>query len=70
MAILASGNISFIAVQTYLTQLMSYFRVITNPKALFMTVNMLKDGKVADDEAKIRIRELVDNTLALASKLD
>ena len=70
MAILASGNIGFIAVQTYLTQLMSYFRVITNPKAVFMTVDMLRDGKVSDDEAKIKMRELVDNTLALASKLD
>jgi len=70
LAILASGNIGFIAVQTYLTQLMSYFSVITNPKAVFMTVDMLKDGKVSDDQAKIRMRELVDNTLALASKLD
>lgn len=70
LAILASGNIGFIAVQTYLTQLMSYFRVITNPKAVFMTVDMLKDGKVSDNQAKIRMRELVDNTLALASKLD
>lgn len=70
LAILASGNIGFIAVQTYLTQLMSYFRVITNPKAVFMTVDMLKDRKVSDDQAKIRMRELVDNTLAFASKLD
>ena len=70
LAILASGNIGFIAVQTHLTQLMSYFHVITNPKAVFMTVDMLKDGKVSDDEAKIKMRELVDNTLALASKLD
>jgi len=70
LAILASGNIGFIAVQTYLTQLMSYFHVITNPKAVFMTVDMLKDGKVSDNQAKIRMRELVDNTLALASKLD
>jgi len=70
LAILASGNIGFIDVQTLLTQLMSYFRVITNPKALFMTVDMLKDGKVSDENAKIRMRELVDSTLAIASKLD
>ena len=31
---------------------MSYFRVITNPKAVFMTVDMLKDGKVVDEGAK------------------
>ena len=69
IAILASGNIGFIDVQTLLTQLMSYFQVVTNPKALYMTVDMLNDGKVADESAKIRIKELVDSTIALASKL-
>ncbi len=68
LAILASGNIGFIDVQTLLTQLMSYFRVITNPKAVFMTVDMLKDGKVTDEDAKIRMKELVDETISLASK--
>ena len=43
LAILASGNIGFIDVQTLLTQLMSYFRVITNPKAVFMTADMIGD---------------------------
>ena len=70
MAILASGNIGFIDVQTLLTQLMSYFRVITNPKAVFMTVDMLKDGKVVDENAKLRMKELVDGTISIASKLD
>ncbi len=70
MAILASGNIGFIDVQTLLTQLMSYFRVITNPKAVFMTVDMLKDGKVVDEGAKNRMKELVNGTISLASKLD
>ena len=70
LAILASGNIGFIDVQTLLTQLMSYFRVITNPKAVFMTVDMLKDGKVVDEDAKSRMKELVDGTIALASKFD
>jgi hypothetical protein len=35
-----------------------------------MTVDMLKDGKVVDENAKIRIRELVDSTLTIASKLE
>lgn len=70
IAILASGNIGFIDVQTMLTQLMSYFRVITNPKALFMTVDMLKDGKVVDENAKVRMKELVDGTISIASKFD
>ena len=67
IAIMASGNIGFVDVQTLVTQLMSYFRVITNPKAVYMTVDMIKDGTVID-EAKTRLKELVGETLALASK--
>ena len=69
LAILASGNIGFIDVQTLLSQLMTYFRVITNPKAVFMTADMIKDGEISNGEAKKRLKELVDETLTMASKL-
>lgn len=69
IAILASGNIGFIDVQTLVTQLMSYFRVVTNPKAVFVTADMIKDNKVSDDDAKTRLKELVDETLVMATKL-
>ena len=69
LAILASGNIGFIDVQTILTQLMSYFRVYTNPKAVFMTVDSIKDGSIADEDSKSRLQELVDGTLEMAKKL-
>ena len=69
LAILASGNIGFIDVQTLLTQLMSYFRVITNPKAVFMTADMINDNNVIDENAKMRLKELVDGTLDMATKL-
>jgi NAD(P)H-dependent FMN reductase len=69
IAILASGNIGFIDVQTLLTQLMSYFRVITNPKAVFMTADMIKDDTIIDENSKARLKELVDETILLASKL-
>jgi NAD(P)H-dependent FMN reductase len=68
LAILASGNIGFTDVQTLLTQLMSYFRVITNPKAVFMTVDMIKDGEVIDENARARLKEMVDQTMFLASR--
>jgi NAD(P)H-dependent FMN reductase len=68
LAILASGNIGFIDVQTLLTQLMSYFRVITNPKAVFMTADMVKDGAVIDENAKKRLQEMVNETMLLASR--
>jgi len=68
MAIMASGSIGFTDVQTLITQLMSYFRVITNPKAVFVTVDALNEGKIVDDGVKTRLQELVDETLSLASK--
>lgn len=68
IAILASGSIGFISVQTLLNQLMAYFRVYTNPKAVFMTVDMIKGNEINED-AKIRLKELVDETIALSSKL-
>ncbi len=70
LAILASGDIGFIDVQTLLTQLMSYFKVYTNPKAVFLKADMIKDGKLINEEAKSRLKELVDGTLAMATKLD
>ncbi|HET6516901.1 MAG TPA: NAD(P)H-dependent oxidoreductase [Nitrosopumilaceae archaeon] len=70
LAILASGNIGFVFVQTLLNQLMTYFRVITNPTAVFMTADMIKDEKIIDESAKVRLKELVDKTLSIASKLN
>jgi len=34
-----------------------------------MTADMIKDGKIADETAKSRLKELVDDTLMMASKL-
>lgn len=69
MAILAAGNIGFIDVQTLITQLLSYFRVITNPKAVFLTTESISDNAVSEIDAQNRLKEMVDETLELASKL-
>ena len=69
LAIMASGSISFSQVQSLLTQMMSYFRIVTNPKAVHMNADMIADGKVGDQNAKERLEELVDETLSLAAKL-
>ena len=66
LAILASGMIGFTDVQTLLTQLMSYFRVITNPTPVFLTADTIKDGQITSDDAKSRLDELVDKTLSMA----
>jgi NAD(P)H-dependent FMN reductase len=67
LAILASGQIGFTDVQTLLTQLMSYFRVITNPKAVFLTADQIKENSI-DQSAQARLKELVDETIHLASR--
>ena len=69
MAILAAGNIGFIDVQTLITQLLSYFRIITNPKAVFLTTESISEGAISDEDAKSRLKTMVDETLELASKL-
>lgn len=69
ITILAAGNIGFIDVQTLVTQLLSYFKVITNPKAVFLTTESVSDSSISDSDAQNRLKEMVDNTLEIASKL-
>ena len=66
LAILASGMIGFTDVQTLLTQLMSYFRVITNPTPVFLTADVIEDGKITSDEVRTRLNELVEKTINMA----
>lgn len=69
MAILASGNIGFTNVQTLLTQLLSYFRVITNPKAVFLTTEAISDEGTINDDAKTRLEKMVDDTIELSHRI-
>ena len=62
-------SIGFVDVQTVITQLLSYFRVITNPKAVYLTTEIFTDNQISDEDAKNRLKEMVDETLELASKL-
>ena len=67
LVIVAASNSGFTDVQTLLTQLMSYFNVITNPRAVFIMADTADDNKISDDDVKVRLRQLVDETLKLAS---
>tara|TARA_B100001079_G_scaffold224090_1_gene200790 strand:+ start:290 stop:814 length:525 start_codon:yes stop_codon:yes gene_type:complete len=69
LVILASSNSGFTDVQTLLTQLMSYFNVITNPRAVFVTANTIVNDQIIEPEVKLRLEALVDQTLDLASKI-
>ena len=69
ITILAAGNIGFINVQTLIIQLLSYFRVVTNPKAVFLTTESITENFVLNLDAQNRLKEMVDETLEIASKL-
>ena len=69
LVILASSKSGFTDVQTLLTQLMSYFNVITNPRAVFVTANTIVNDQIIDPEVKLRLQALADQTLDLASKI-
>ena len=69
LAVLASGMIGFTDVQTLLTQLMSYFRVTTNPIPVFITADNIEAGEIVSSDVKARLNELVDRTLGMAKKL-
>jgi len=57
MAILAAGDIGFINVQNLLTQLLSYFRIVTNPKAVFLTTKFISDNSISDEVKKKTSRD-------------
>ena len=69
LVIIAAGNSGFTDVQTLLTQLMSYFNVITNPKAVFVMADTAEDDQIVDEDVKTRLKQLVDETLELSSKV-
>ncbi|RNJ74633.1 MAG: NADPH-dependent oxidoreductase [Nitrosopumilus sp. B06] len=69
MMILAAGSIGFTDVQTLLTQLLSYFRVVANPKAVYLTTESVTNDSISDTDAQDRLKEMVDGTLHMASKL-
>jgi len=69
ITILGAGTISFINVQTLVTQLLSYFRVVTNPKPVFLTTESITENSLSDIESQKKLKEMVDETLEIASKL-
>jgi NAD(P)H-dependent FMN reductase len=65
LAIIAGGMIGFTDMQTLLTQLMSYFRVITNPIAVYVTAEKIEGDQIISDEVISRLNELVDRTFSM-----
>ena len=69
LVIVAAGNSGFTDVQTLLTQLTSYFNVITNPRAVFIMADTANDDQITVEDVKTRLKQLVDETLELESKV-
>jgi NAD(P)H-dependent FMN reductase len=63
--IVASGHISFKSVQTNLTQLMSYFGVLTNPNSVYITVDKIDENNRLTIELKLRLENILDETIRL-----
>ena len=69
LIIVASGNSGFTDVQTLLTQMMSYFNVITNPRAVFVMADTVENDQIVSEDVKSRLEHLVLDTLTLARKV-
>ena len=69
LVVVAAGNSGFTDVQTLLTQLMSYFNVITNPRAVFVMADTVEDDQIISEDVKSRLEQLVLDTLTLARKV-
>jgi NAD(P)H-dependent FMN reductase len=67
----SSGPISSLQVQGQLTALMTYFRVFSNPRAVFTyrDQHFDKAGNLIDETVKERLKRLAEETVGLAIKL-
>jgi len=65
----SSGTISSLQVEGQLMALMTYFRVLSNPRAVFTSKDRHFDaqGKLTDAEVTKRIHKLVDETVSMYS---
>ena len=65
LIIVASGHIRFKRVQTNLTQLMSYFGVLTNPNSVYITVDKIDENNRLAIDLKLRLENILDETIRL-----
>jgi len=65
LIIVASGHISFKSVQANLTQLISYFGVITNPNPVYITVDELDKNNQLSKELRLRLENVLDESIKL-----
>lgn len=64
----SGGTISFLQVQGQLQALMNYFRVISNPRTVFVNDEDFDNMKLKNPNIEKRLRKLVDETVKLKSR--
>jgi NAD(P)H-dependent FMN reductase len=64
--IMSGGTISYLQVQGQLQALMNYFRVISNPRSVFVSTDDFDENmELKNEKIKERIEKLVDDTIRL-----
>jgi NAD(P)H-dependent FMN reductase len=67
--IMSSGTISYLQVQGQLQTMMNYFRVISNPRSVFVSIDDFDENmKLNSKEIKNRIEKLVEETINLKER--
>jgi|YelNatPaOPRAMG01_1025707.scaffolds.fasta_scaffold72841_1 NAD(P)H-dependent FMN reductase len=64
----AGGNISFLQVQGQLQAMMNYFRVVSNPRSVFVTDDDFDGLVLKNSKIKERIRRLIQETVEIKVK--
>jgi NAD(P)H-dependent FMN reductase len=64
--IMSGGTISYLQVQGQLQALMNYFRVVSNPRSVFVSTDDFDENmKLKNEKIKERIEKLIEETIGL-----
>jgi NAD(P)H-dependent FMN reductase len=64
----SSGNISFLQVQGQLQAMMNYFRVVSNPRAVYSTDDDFEGTELTNAKIRERVKRLVDETVKMKQR--
>jgi NAD(P)H-dependent FMN reductase len=67
--IMSSGKKSHLIVQSQLAAMMTYFEILSNPKAVFAIDEDFADMKLNNEDIEERIKSLIDSSVRIAEKL-
>lgn len=69
-ALMSGGTISFLQVQGQLIAMMNYFRVLSNPRAVFVSTDSFdSEYNLTSDGTMVRLKRLVDETVSVKKRI-